>query len=45
MVLLPKDKVILNADLEGNFTVTGEESLLLHIDQEFLKTLRALRVG
>ncbi len=40
MVLLPKDKVMLNADLEGNFTVTGsEESLLLQaIDQEFLKT-------
>ena len=40
MVLLPKDKVMVNADLEGNFTVTGsEESLLLQaIDQEFLKT-------
>jgi peroxiredoxin len=40
MVLLPKDKVTINADLNGNFTVTGsEESLLLQaIDKEFLKT-------
>lgn len=40
MVLLPKDKVIINADLNGNFTIEGsEESLLLQaIDTEFLKT-------
>ena len=40
MVLLPKDKVTIKADLEGNFTVEGsEESLLLQaIDKEFLQT-------
>lgn len=40
MVLLPKDKVTIKADLNGNFTVEGsEESLLLQsVDKEFLKT-------
>jgi len=40
MVLLPKDRVTIKADLNGNFTVEGsEESLLLQaIDKEFLKT-------